>query len=60
MTILFGDARYSFQDELSSRTERTRIPCHAALDKAACAPFRKKGRMKCTNATKVHRKSGVA
>ena len=26
---------------LSSRPERTRISCHAALDKAACAPFRK-------------------
>ena len=38
----------------------TRISCHAALDKAACAPFRKEGRMKCTNATKFHRKSGVA
>src|SRR6202050_820154 len=39
MTILFGNAKYSFQDELSSRPERTRISCHAALDKAACAPF---------------------
>jgi hypothetical protein len=45
---------------LSSRPERTRISCHAALIKTACAPFRKEGRMKCTNATKVHRKSGVA
>jgi hypothetical protein len=45
---------------LSSRPERTRVSCHAALDKAACAPFRKEGRMKCTNATKVNRKSGVA
>ncbi len=45
---------------LSSRPERTRISCHAALDKAACAPFRKEGRMKYTNATKVNRKSGVA
>jgi hypothetical protein len=25
-----------------------------------CAPFSKEGRMKCTNATKVHRKFGVA
>jgi hypothetical protein len=32
--------------------ERTRISCHAVLDKAACAPFRREGRMKCTNATK--------
>jgi hypothetical protein len=45
---------------LSSRPERTRISCHAALDKAAYAPFRKEGRMKCTNATKSNRKSGVA
>jgi hypothetical protein len=60
MTILFGNAKYSFQDELSSRPERTRISCHAALDKAACAPFRKEGRRKRTNATKVNRKSGVA
>jgi hypothetical protein len=41
MTSLFGNAKYSFQDELSSRPERTRISCHAALDKAAYAPFRK-------------------
>ncbi len=60
MTILFGNAKYSFQDELSSRPERTRIACHATLDKATCAPFCKEGRMKCTNATKFHRKSGVA
>ena len=39
MTILFGNAKYRFQDELSSRPERTRISCHAALDKAAYAPF---------------------
>ena len=39
MTILFGNAKYSFQDELSSRPERTRISCHAAPDMAACAPF---------------------
>ena len=45
---------------MSSRPERTRISCHAALDEAACAPFHKEGRMKCTNATKVNRKSGVA
>jgi hypothetical protein len=45
---------------LSSRPKRTRISCHAALDKATCAPFRKEGRMKCTNASKFHRKSGVA
>jgi hypothetical protein len=39
MTILFGNTKYSFQDELSSRPERTRMSCHAALDKTACAPF---------------------
>jgi hypothetical protein len=44
---------------LSSRPKRTRISCHAALDMAACAPFRKEGRMKCINANKSHRKSGV-
>jgi hypothetical protein len=30
------------------------------IDRAACAPFRKEGRMKCINANKPHRKSGVA
>jgi len=45
---------------LSSRPERTRISCHAALDKAAYAPFRKEGRMKCTSAIKLHRESGGA
>jgi hypothetical protein len=49
-----------FLTEVSSRPERTRISCHAALDMTTCAPFRKEGRMKCTNATKFHRKSGVA
>jgi hypothetical protein len=50
----------SFLTKLSSRPKRTRISCHAALDKATCAPFRKEGRMKCINATKFHRKSGGA
>ena len=45
---------------LSSRPERTRISCHAALDKAACAPFRKEGCMRYTNASKINRMSGVA
>ena len=45
---------------LSSRPERTRISCHAALDKAAYAPFRKERRMKFANAIKFHRKSGGA
>jgi hypothetical protein len=48
------------QANLSSRPERTRISCHATLDEAAYAPFRKEGRMKCVNATKSNRKSGVA
>ena len=58
---------YRSQTELSSRLsrlavepERTRISCHAALDKTACAAFRKESRMKLANATNLHRKSGVA
>ncbi len=43
MTILFGNAKYGFQDELSSRPERTRISCHAALDKPRVRPSVKKG-----------------
>src|ERR1700733_6787004 len=46
--------------DLSSRPERTRISCHAALDKAACAPFFKERRMMFANATNFYRKSGVA
>jgi hypothetical protein len=38
----------------------TRISCHAALDRAACAPFRRERRMKCVNATNLNRKSGGA
>ena len=45
---------------LSSRPERSRSSCHAAPDKAACAPFRKERRMKFANAIKFHRKSGGA
>jgi hypothetical protein len=68
MTILWKSKRLksvqrmavNHPTELSSRPERTRISCYAALDKAACAPFRKEGRMKFDNATKIHRKSGVA
>jgi hypothetical protein len=44
--------------DLSS--ERTRISCHAALDRTTCAPFRKERRMKFASASKFHRKSGVA
>jgi hypothetical protein len=38
--------------------ERTRISCHAALEKTACAPFRREMRMKFASATKFNRKSG--
>ena len=31
---------------------------YAVLDRSACAPFRKERRMKCFEATKLHRKSG--
>jgi hypothetical protein len=48
------------QNKLSSRPERTRISCHAALDKATCAPFRRERRMKFANAIKLDRKSGGA
>ena len=40
--------------------ERTRISCHAALDKTACVPFLKERRTMFANATNIHRKSGVA
>jgi len=39
--------------------DRTRISCHAALDIAACAAFVKESSIKCANATKFHRKSGL-
>ena len=45
---------------LSSRPERTRISCRAALDMATCAAFFKESRMKIANTTKLNRKSGVA
>jgi hypothetical protein len=45
---------------LSSRPERTRISCCAAVDKAACAAFRKESRMKLAEPTKFNRKSGGA
>src|SRR5450631_81252 len=56
-----GNAEYYAQTELSSRLprravgpERTRISCHAALDKTACAPFLKERRMMFANATNIH------
>jgi hypothetical protein len=45
---------------LSSRPERTRISCHAALETTACAAFSKESRMKFANATNTKRKFGVA
>ncbi len=39
-------------------TERPRISCHAALDRAACAALRKESRMKFFNATKPRSASG--
>jgi hypothetical protein len=51
---------FVIEKEVSSRPERTRISCHAALDNAAPAPFRKEGRINCDNATRSNRKSGVA
>ena len=37
---------------------RTRISCRDALQRTACAPFREERRMKFTETTKFHRKSG--
>jgi hypothetical protein len=48
-----GNAQFYSQTELSSRPERTRISCYAALDMAACAAFVKESRMKIANATKT-------
>src|ERR1700761_5812518 len=45
---------------LSSRPERTRISCIAALDTPAYAPFRKERRTRFAQAATPHRKSGVA
>src|SRR5271156_2387106 len=38
----------------------TRISCHAALDKDACAAFVKESSIECANATEFQRKSGGA
>jgi hypothetical protein len=40
--------------------KRTRISCHAAPDRTACAPFSKERHIKFANATKFNRKSGEA
>jgi hypothetical protein len=53
-----GNVEYDAQIELSSRPERTRISCLAALDTTTYAAFVKESRMKFTNATKLNRKSG--
>src|SRR5271155_3318418 len=37
---------------------RTRISCHAALERTACAPFHEERRMQLIEATKFYRKSG--
>jgi len=55
-----GNVTVHYITEMSSRPERTRISCHAALDIAACAAFVKESRMRIANATKLNRKSGVA
>src|SRR6202035_1448567 len=55
-----GNAEYYAQTELSSRPERTRISCHAALETTACAAFSRESRMNFANATNTNRKSGVA
>ena len=68
MTILFEDGIARFHEkyevlaatELSSRPERTRISCHAALEATACAAFSKESRMKFAKAINFNRKSGVA
>ena len=55
-----GNAEFCPQSKTSSRPERTRISCHAALDTAACAPFIKERRMMFAGANNFYRKSGVA
>jgi hypothetical protein len=50
----------SIVSKVNCHPDRTRISCHASLDKAACAAFVKESSMECANATKFHRKSGGA
>jgi GNAT superfamily N-acetyltransferase len=45
---------------LSSRPQRTRISCYAAVDRAACAAFREESRMKLAEPIEFNRKSGGA
>ena len=51
------ETRHTTQTKLSSRPERTRISCHAALETTACAAFSKESCMKFANATNTNRKS---
>jgi hypothetical protein len=55
----FPTSRLSPQTRLSSRPERTRISCRAALETTACGAFSKESRMRFTNATNINRKSGA-
>jgi hypothetical protein len=58
--IFPGHTELRIQTNLSSRPERTRISCQAALETTARAAFSKESRMKFANATNTNRKSGVA
>jgi hypothetical protein len=51
-------AKLNAPNELSSRPKRTRISCHAAPDRTACAAFSKESRMKFANATNLDRNPG--
>jgi hypothetical protein len=55
-----GNPELYARTDLSSRPERTRISCHAALETTAYAAFNKESRMKFASATNLNRKSGVA
>jgi hypothetical protein len=46
--------------ELSSRPERTRISCHAALSTATCAALGKESRLNLVNTANLNSKYGVA
>jgi hypothetical protein len=48
-------AEYDIQTELSSRPERTRVSCHAALETNACRVFSNESRRKFANATNTNR-----
>jgi hypothetical protein len=52
--------RTTCQIKKVTSSERTRISCHAALERTTCAPFSKERRMKLANATNFNRKSGEA